>query len=631
MNAKWIAPLFICFLFFAKQGEAQYTSVRGHFEVNQQLGCHNLTVTVTNINQGICSNSPCPIAYKFEGRSSTETSNPVYTYTAPDTVWIYQFIQGPSGEREDSIQLIIVTPELPEVELLSCNSLELLVQINDSYYDEYEINYGDGTVITVPRGSPILPYTYANNSQRTVAVTGLFTTATNRCGVTSILFDPLATVLPAQVDSLIQLDNTSLKLNYNLPANSINKLEVSVGDNSNFILFKNVNQNTSVDTLTSLALTQNRYCFRIATYDACSNFKSYSNEICTINLSASAQNNQITTSWQTVDIGLGQTTNLLRDGNLLHSFNTPTFQFNDTTVICNTKYCYQVEIDFSGGISRSLQVCETAFSADIPPTIDNISSITNADSVEWTWQIPQNTTPAYYKVYSTLADGTIIGNDTVATNYINQIYDSEPKYISVQIIDICNNTSPLNLIGSSIFLEGSINSMADTELTWNNYAGWIDGLQGFYVVTKSKNGLLIDSVYVGGDTSYLLPLVNQEEQTLLFTVWAIPVDNNVAPSRANVLTFERDPVIAIPTSFTPNGDGLNDKFIITGKFIDSYEMQIFNRWGEALFNTTDLVNGWDGSSRGKKTPTGNYAYWARIKDLNGNEHIRTGSILILSN
>ncbi|MCF6353399.1 MAG: gliding motility-associated C-terminal domain-containing protein [Cyclobacteriaceae bacterium] len=626
MNAKWIAPLVICILFFAKQSEAQYPSIRGDFEVNQQLGCHDLTVTVANLNPGSGI-----IIYQFDGFESTQTTNPVFTYTAPGVYWINQYIQGATGEKKDSISVTVVSPQLPEVELQSCNNLELLVQINDSYYDEYEINYGDGTVITVSNGNVILPYTYANNTQRTVSVTGLFTTATNRCGGTSIPFDPLATVLPAQIDSLIQLNMSTLKLDYNLPANSVNKLEISIGDNTNFVLFKDLDQNTSIDTVTSLSLPQNTYCFRISTYDACSNFKSYSNEICSINLNVSAQNNQLTINWQTVDIGLGQTTRLVRDGNLLTSFSTATFQYTDTTVVCNTNYCYQVAINFSGGVSQSLETCETAFSADIPPTIDNISSITNTDSIEWTWQIPPNTTPSYYKVYSTLADGSIIGNDTVVTNYINQLFTSEPKYISVQIINICDNASPLNLIGSSIFLEGRINSMADTELTWNNYAGWIDGFQGFYVVIKNKEGLLVDSVYVAGDTNYTLPLDNQNEQTLTFTVWAIPVDNSVAPSRANILTFERDPVIAIPNSFTPNGDGLNDKFVITGKFIESYEMQIFNRWGEALFNTTDLENGWDGSFGGKKAPTGNYAFWVRVKDLNNKEHIRTGSILILSN
>jgi gliding motility-associated-like protein len=52
----------------------------------------------------------------------------------------------------------------------------------------------------------------------------------------------------------------------------------------------------------------------------------------------------------------------------------------------------------------------------------------------------------------------------------------------------------------------------------------------------------------------------------------------------------------IPTSFTPNNDGTNDAFFIQGSDIDPdrFELQIFNRWGEVVFETTDINDGWNG-------------------------------------
>ncbi len=52
----------------------------------------------------------------------------------------------------------------------------------------------------------------------------------------------------------------------------------------------------------------------------------------------------------------------------------------------------------------------------------------------------------------------------------------------------------------------------------------------------------------------------------------------------------------IPTSFTPNNDGTNDAFFIQGSDIDPerFEMQVFNRWGEIVFETTDLNEPWNG-------------------------------------
>ena len=52
----------------------------------------------------------------------------------------------------------------------------------------------------------------------------------------------------------------------------------------------------------------------------------------------------------------------------------------------------------------------------------------------------------------------------------------------------------------------------------------------------------------------------------------------------------------IPNSFTPNNDGNNDVFLPTINIDSNYNFKIFNRWGELIFETTDVQEGWDGSS-----------------------------------
>ncbi len=627
MNAKWHVLALFVGLFFTNQSNAQYLSVKGDFEVDQQKGCHDITVTASNINPGTGT-----IIYQFDGFNSATTTNPTHTYTAPGTYWINQYIQGATGEKKDSVSVAVVAPETPKIELLSCNNFELLVDILDNYYDVYEINYGDGFITQINKNNNVPPYTFADNTTRNVTVTGLFNTASNRCAVASFQFTPTTAVLPSQLDSLIIFDNTSLKLDYSLPVHSISKLEVSLTNNSSYVLFKNLAQNTIADTVRNLNINQNIYCFRIATYDACSNFKSYSNEVCTINLNTSSQNNQITIDWSTIDLGGSQTAEIFRDGAALQTIAFPTIQHIDSTVVCNTTYCYQAEINFTGGgLSRSLEICETAFSTNTPPTIDNISSITNSDSIDWTWQIPVSSMPSYFKIYQVNAEGTILKSDTTSANFYRMLFDNTVKYMAAEIHDACNNTSPIGNVGSNIYLTGSTNQSFDIELNWNTFYGWIDGFQDYYVTIKDNQGVLIDSLSTNGQTNYSLPVANQVEQTMVFTVWAVPVISGIKNSRSNILVFERDPIISIPNSFTPNGDGLNDLFVVSGKFIASYELQVFNRWGEVLFQTTDLDTGWDGTSNNNIMPVGNYVYWMRIKDLNNNEHIRTGSILILSN
>ena len=58
-----------------------------------------------------------------------------------------------------------------------------------------------------------------------------------------------------------------------------------------------------------------------------------------------------------------------------------------------------------------------------------------------------------------------------------------------------------------------------------------------------------------------------------------------------------------PNAFTPNANGRNDLFMGYGAGIKTYRMMIFDRWGEKLFETTDLHTGWDGTFKGEKSPS----------------------------
>lgn len=67
----------------------------------------------------------------------------------------------------------------------------------------------------------------------------------------------------------------------------------------------------------------------------------------------------------------------------------------------------------------------------------------------------------------------------------------------------------------------------------------------------------------------------------------------------------------IPNAFTPNGDGLNDVFRITGLPVENitrFNFEIFNRWGEMVFSTNDIMEGWDGRRKGEYCPSDVYTW-----------------------
>ena len=76
------------------------------------------------------------------------------------------------------------------------------------------------------------------------------------------------------------------------------------------------------------------------------------------------------------------------------------------------------------------------------------------------------------------------------------------------------------------------------------------------------------------------------------------------------------PFVHVPNSFTPNGDGINEVFapVVVGGFV-RYELTIFDRWGEAIFSSTEPGKAWDGLVRGTPVQDGVYVWTLAYKAL----------------
>jgi gliding motility-associated-like protein len=73
--------------------------------------------------------------------------------------------------------------------------------------------------------------------------------------------------------------------------------------------------------------------------------------------------------------------------------------------------------------------------------------------------------------------------------------------------------------------------------------------------------------------------------------------------------------LTIPNCFTPNGDGFNDRFNVVGSNLNNFELLIFNRWGQLIFETKDINEGWDGKVNGVLSATGTYFYLVKYSTL----------------
>ena len=84
----------------------------------------------------------------------------------------------------------------------------------------------------------------------------------------------------------------------------------------------------------------------------------------------------------------------------------------------------------------------------------------------------------------------------------------------------------------------------------------------------------------------------------------------------------------IPSAFSPDNDDINDLFMAYGVGVQTFEMLIFNRWGELIYESKDQTEGWDGKVNNQYAPSDYYFYKIITTDLDGKSYTFIGEILV---
>ena len=87
--------------------------------------------------------------------------------------------------------------------------------------------------------------------------------------------------------------------------------------------------------------------------------------------------------------------------------------------------------------------------------------------------------------------------------------------------------------------------------------------------------------------------------------------------------------VFVPNAFTPDGNGHNDRFLVHAKGIREIALSIFNRWGEEVFQTRDIEQGWDGTYKGKEAPADVYVYHLTVVCFDNNRTFHKGNITLI--
>ena len=88
--------------------------------------------------------------------------------------------------------------------------------------------------------------------------------------------------------------------------------------------------------------------------------------------------------------------------------------------------------------------------------------------------------------------------------------------------------------------------------------------------------------------------------------------------------------VYVPNAFTPTNDGRNDNFkpIALGIKTLNY-FNVYNRWGQLMFTTSQIGNGWNGKYNGTDQPIGTYIWQANAIDYMGNKIYKKGTVILI--
>lgn len=234
-------------------------------------------------------------------------------------------------------------------------------------------------------------------------------------------------------------------------------------------------------------------------------------------------------------------------------------------------------------------------------------------------------------------DGTIYQNIKLNSSQINQeinlgITAIEKFQFVIQSKDICNLTSYISDTSNNIILiKGG--DFIKRELAWNPYFTWNSGVEKYIIYrgsgTYNNVGFQVWKEGLSVEASDSEDVQDLKSSGICYYIEAIKVGATNTKSKSNIVCYPANLEVYIPNAFTPNGK--NPLFKPEGLSIDYQKstLQLFNRWGELVYENP-IMEGWDGTEKnGQPCPTGVYYYQINIISTKDEKVTRKGFVTLL--
>ena len=512
-----------------------------------------------------------------------------------------------------------------------------LVTVTDTKFASYDVRVGpagSGTTPIAPNQPTVVPVPAGST---TITVTGHYTIPDACDGVSTQTIPALAAPVPPLL--------TTLTLTGPLPGGAATlavgglpagyRYAIQLADANG--IFRDVVAVSPGSTTVALPAPV-AGCYRLYREDLCGGNQVGSLPICTLSASGTSSNNR--NQLLLADAGSGNSYTVMRDGQPYTTFTSIAGGLEDANVQCGSTYRYVVSARQPGsGLAVSNPVSITTLSALPPQQPRLLASFNGRNVVELTPLLTPPALPAGGSLRYTRTAGrnsssfgtasTLRGpRDSLSIDTLRR----HPPCYTVRLLDVCGNASPESAPACPTLLTATAagpDKLA-ASLSWTPFGGPDPGQPASYVLQRlATDGSILSSQPVGG-LSYLDLTPPPDRQTLRYRLQIAGA--GLPPgtfSYSNIDGFVRPISLALPTAFTPNGDGLNDVFEVKGRFVRDYTLLVVDRNGQQVFRGTQRNDVWDGRIAGHAPVLGTYVWRFQQASEDGKTFSATGAVTIL--
>jgi len=607
---------------------------RGAFEVSPSyVGCGKLDVNFVNTLLGAENVGYIP-NYDRVSNISEAPKELSASYNVPGTYTILQVgSKGPGFSLCKQVHVLENKKVDASLEI-SCGRLALVKIVENEIskaYDYVEINWGDGDISQWTAKSGNLNHGYSGSLQN-ISVQGKYRSSSVSCSGEIKYLDPANvenSVESIQIKRIEMQEDGKILMLYQ-GVNQV-KTEIFYSElNDSYLttgLIYNIDQPGSIPIEKNLNANK-EYKLKLVSPNSCGGTID-SREVRTMVLDVTPLEGEISLKWNRyIDDNDFVGYQLFRDDAPIESFTSiDDLTFTDKDIDCNKTYKYQIVASTSQVNSFSAPKSEKMLSA----TPDKIkgASVTVEDNNLITADVvlgENGITSSYNLVVERAQQGS--GNYSKVSTDQNQDLHFEDNTVNTSTASYCYRFKYENsCLISTDFTEPVCSVLlrqSPNELTWNDAVPFTDGLDSYDLI-QSESGTLTP---MGLNTTFAIDLTNQPKTEFSFQIRAKSKSGNLL-SFSNLIKYEQNVMLLIPDAFTPNGDNVNERFEIKGLFINSFKISVFNRWGQVVFQSDDILQSWDGTINGANAPAGYYTYKTEISDIEDKSFVKEGTVLLI--